>query len=304
MSQPTIAREWSYEGPRRSGKRARTGSVKSNPQRFTYRKMSLNPYPRMGVSKKEISGLVRKVLYKESETKFQNYGFTLNPMCLQTSSSILPGNYAVLTPSNSLSNGYTIARGTANNQMIGNNIRIKKLTLSYAITPKPYNDTTNTQPRPNNLRIWIFKSKVNPTADQTIAQFANSATTGTANFLDLGSGDYGHVGSMFDFTRLIDSNNYTYLTHRDYKIGSATPQTTSGTTTYHIMTNNDYSLNIVDKIELQKYASKLTQNDAGQWTIPWIFMLVQVVCADGSVYVQTQYPVNMICNVNCSYTDA
>lgn len=302
MSQPSIARVWSYEGPSRSGKRARSGSYKSSSTSYG-RKYPLNPYPRMGVSKKEVAGLVRKVLYKESETKFQNLGFTLYPTCLQTSGSVLAGNYAVVTPSNSSLTGFNINRGTGNNQMIGNNIRIKKLTLSYVITPAPYNVTTNNNPRPTNIRIWIFKSKVNPMADQSIAQFANSATTGTANFLDLGSGDYGHVGSMFDFTRMIEPNNYTYLTHRDHKLGSANPPTSGGATN-HLMTNNDYSLNILGKIDLQKWAHKLTQNDAGQWTVPWIFMLIQVCAADGTVYTTTQEPCMFVGNVNCSYTDA
>jgi len=252
---------------------------------------------------KEMKKAIGRLLDRRLELKSQVFGFSNNPMCLQTTGSSLSGNYAVISPSQS-AYGYTMTRGTANNQMVGNRIKIRSLVHKFVITPEPYNATTNTQVTPTNVIVYYFKSKRFPAIDQTVDQFANSVSAGLADFLDIG-GDYGFVGNLLDLTRKVAPENYTLLKRRVYKIGNASPPTGSSANADHPRTNNDYKMNKIGSVNLTKYAKGTwTQDDSGAWTRPWIFCIWQVVDATGNIFAVSQLPVFISNSFICKYTDA
>lgn len=224
-------------------------------------------------------------------------------MALQTTGSVLTGNIAVMTPSQSVY-GYTIARGSGDNQMIGNRIRITSLVHDFTIYPTPYNVTTNTQCRPSIVRLYYFKVKQFPAQDQDVNYYANYTTSAASNFFDFSSNDAGFVGGLFDITRKIAPENYTYITHRTYKVGQSVPPVTSGTSGDHIYSNNDYKMSIIGRVNLSKHVhANYTKNDANQWTKPWLFCLIQVVAGNGDIYATTQLPICVQSNISCVYTD-
>lgn len=254
--------------------------------------------------RRAVTRVVKRVIRSQAEKKIQNYNWTDYPMCLQQSGSTIAGNIICCTPSQSTF-GYNISRGTSNNQMIGNKIRICQLRHDFVITPTPYHATTNTAPRPMFVRFYYFRNKNDPAEDQNSDYYCNSSTSGVANFFDLGSGDYGFVGGLYDLTRKINKDNYIYLTHRTYKIGQTTPPTSSTTSTNHTYSNNDFKLSVVSKVNLTKYVNKgvWTKNDENYWTRPWLFCLVQVVAANGDIYATSQLPVAIQNNLYVQYTD-
>lgn len=253
---------------------------------------------------KSLTKTIRRVINRQAETKSVQTSVSKFPMCLQQSGSVIGGNVFIMTPSQA-TYGYNISRGTSNNNMIGNKIRITSLIQDIVIVPLPYDGTTNTQVRPSIVRLYYFKSKRNPAEDPNIAAYANSSTTATADFFDLSSGDYGFIGGLFDMTRKIAPENYTYLTHRTYKVGNATPALTAGTTTAHALTNNDYKMSVISRVNLTRYVNKTpwTKDDAGNWTKPWIICLIQVVSGNGDIYTTSQLPVNVQFNVSCKFKD-
>jgi len=254
-------------------------------------------------TKKAVTRVVKRVIQTQAEKKVICSAATLYPMALQLTGSVIGGNMLVMTPSES-TYGYNIARGSLNNNMIGNKIRICKLMHHIVIYPTFYNVTTNTQCRPTIVRLYYFKSKQFPSYDLDVNYVANYTTTGVSNFFDTGGTDYGFVGGLYDLTRKISTENYTYLTHRTYKIGQSQPPITSGTSADNIYSNNDYKLSVVSQVNLSKYVqAAYDRNDAGHWVKPWIFCLIQVVCGTGEIYTTSQLPIAFQSNIECQYTD-
>ena len=260
-----------------------------------------NKRPKAGlksVKKKFVKQIVNETMDRKLERKQIVYANTIYPSVIQSTSTSIAGNYLVMTPSNSLY-GPSIARGTTNNNFIGNKYNIVKYTHTLVLCPTPYNSTTNTQVTPCYVKVYYFKSKQYPTADLTVNLFNTYG-----QFFAGGAADIGFAGSLMDLTRKIQSENYTYLTSKTYKIGPSAPPTTSGTTTYHPYSNNDFQLSVIDKIDLtEHFKSPIKVNDANITTTPWVFFIVQCISATGNVLATSQLPIQIQNEMNILYTD-
>lgn len=226
-----------------------------------------------------IKKVVKRVLATNEEVKVAVGNFNLNMQSLQPTTSSVVGNYFVINPSNSTS-GFTIARGTANNQMIGNRIKLKSARLKFVLTPNPYDATTNVQAAPLNVRCFFYKSKISPFADPVTSQLCG----GSAVFFENGSTYIGFEGNLFDMNKKISSEGFTYLGHRTYKLGPAIPQDATGATVpFYQLSNNDYKWNYIVDMDVTKWLPKTQDlNDSGTWDTPYIVMIWQVVRARSS----------------------
>lgn len=246
-----------------------------------------------------IKKIVKQVLDKRMETKTAVSTGTDAPSILQLTCPTIAGNYRVVSPSQS-TYGWTISKGTDDNQRIGNRINVKRLQHSFVVDIRPYNASTNNQVTPCYVRMYWFRSKWNPVSDVALGNLCG----GNANFFDQGSSDTGFQGQMMDMNRKIQNENYTYLTHRTYKLGPSTPAITSGTTTQHIYTNNDFKLCVTGKVELGKHIKQVVYNDSNQVMTPWIFFVTQVVAADNTLLSTAILPINVVSQFMLDYTDA
>ena len=249
--------------------------------------------------RKSIVRVVKRVMARQVEKKSTCYSSTLSLGTLQSTSTSLVGNMMVINPCQS-TYSFTLSKGTDDNSRVGNQINIKKLIHSFAIYPNAYNATTNTQPRPVIVRLYYFRSKWNPVADVALGNLCGV----NANYFDNASSDTGFSGALLDMNRRIQSENYTYLCHRTYKVGNSQPVYGGASVEYYPGSNNDFKMSVIGKVDLAKHVkSKYTFNDANQVTTPWIFMVAQVVCADGSVLATTQSLVSMQSQIYVEYTD-
>lgn len=250
--------------------------------------------------KRNIVRVIKRVMATQIEKKCQNSSGTISCGTLQSTSPNLIGNYLVISPSQSTS-GYTITQGPLENNRIGNAINIKSLKHNFTIYCQQYNATSNTTPRPVYVRLYYFKSKWAPNSDVATGNLCGV----NANFFSGTSNDLGFTGALLDMTRKIQSENYTYLTHRTYKIGPATPAIGNTTTANHIYSNNDFRLSVIGSVQLARhYKAKYIFNDSNQVMTPWCFCVVQVMDAEGSVLNTSQSLVQMQYNIICEYTDA
>jgi len=242
---------------------------------------------------------IRSVIRSQVEKKNFVYSATLFPQVLQGLTATLGGNVLVCTPSSSLY-GPTMSRGTADGNYIGNKFKIVNYVHQFVLTPTAYNATTNTQMTPCWVRVYYFKNKFAPCSDLVANNF-NAVGT----FFNGGTTTLGFGGSLMDLTRKIDNQNFTYLTHRTYKVGQAAPATTSGTTSYHPYTNNDFKLSVLGKVNLSRFFKQpVTINDASVTMTPWVFMLVQCISAHGNILATSQLPIQMQNEMIITYTDA
>jgi len=241
---------------------------------------------------------IRSVIRSQAEKKNFVYSTTMYPQVLQATTSSLVGNYLVCTPSSSLY-GPTMARGVSDGNYLGNKFSIVNYVHQFVLTPTAYNATSNTQATPCWVRVYYFKNKFAPCSDLVANNF-NSVGT----FFNGGTTTLGFGGSLMDLTRRIDNQNFTYLTHRTYKVGQATPATTSGTTAYHPYTNNDFKLSVIGKVNLSPYFKKpVTINDASVTMTPWVYMMVQCISANGNILATSQLPIQMQNEFLITYTD-
>lgn len=261
-------------------------------------KVSRRPAKRVP-RKRTIQRIVKRVMSSQIEKKATTSSGTISCGTLQPSSPNLVGNYLVISPSQSTS-GYAITTGTLENNRIGNAINIKKLVHNFSIYCQPYNASTNTTPRPVYVRMYYFKSKWAPNSDVATGNLCGA----NANFFTGQSTDLGFTGALLDLTRKIQSENYTYLTSRTYKLGPALPAVGNTTTTNHIYSNNDFKLSVIGSVNLaQHYKSKYIFNDANQVMTPWCFCIIQVLDASGSVLGTSQSLVQVQYTIDCEYTD-
>lgn len=242
---------------------------------------------------------VQHCLKRIAEKKIQVYGSTLSPFCLSASSASLAGNYIVVTPSQSTS-GYTVSLGTGDNQRIGNRVTTSRLLHKVVIAPNPYDATTNPYPEPVMVRFWYFKSKFNPVSDVAASQFCGVS----ANAFTYGNGTRGLQGNLLDINAKLNADDYTYLTHRDFKVGYALNNGSGSSAVYQQFANNDYKLTIKKTIDLTKYCPKVIKfDDASKVTTSWIFCLIQVISSDFVGLASTNQLVTVANEIDYTYTD-
>lgn len=277
------------------------------PKRKAYkpRQRKLKYNHRSVKSVKDVKSIVRRVLSNNDETKMQLWSWTINPLCLQSATATLQHNYIVLNPSNATYGSYTINRGTGSSEMIGNKIRLKSCFMNFVITLNAYNATTNPQMKPTYVRAYIFRYKKAPQNDP---QVTNVCGTGaSANFFDVGTSDIGFVGTLEDLNNKMNTDAYTYLGSRTWKLGNAIPQATSNNATpLYTFANNDFKMSAFGRWNVARYMPKtmIREDGVGTWMDPYCVCMFQVIAADGSTYGSGVQPIKLNINLTLNYTDA
>jgi len=250
---------------------------------------------------------VKSVVMSVSETKHISVRNTKFPMSLNVSNNVLTSNMFILTPCQP---GEVIPYGgisgpgigSSDGQREGNKIRVVKSFLNLVITPENYDVDTNSVLRPMNGRLWFFRSK---RAQQTVPSGA-AICGATGNFLQDGTGMSGLAGNLSDNLMFINKDLYTYLGHKDFKLGFAAynATNTNNEPTYQYFHNNDYRMNYIAKINTTRYTQKeFAWDDAGLPVTPYTYCLLQLVNADGSTQYVNQLPARVVYEQGFYYKD-
>lgn len=278
------------------------------------RRPTYNPIRKRGVKKivkrennKRLRRFVRKVVRNEAETKVISKRGTkqLTTLQLGADQGDVNVNSMILTPVTAGSveqttiGGTAISNGTGDGQRIGTKVRAKKVMLNIALSCNPYNATTNAFPCPYYVRMYFYKIKLNGNTLQT-----TGAVNGpTGNFFQDGTSQTGFIGTLADMNMKINSDRYTYLGHKTFKLGSAS-YNAGGSDLYEYHANNDYKLNVLRKINITKYCPKVFQwDDAGNIITHYTHCIFQVVPATGTNPFLDQLPVQLIWDHIIEYVD-
>lgn len=252
---------------------------------------------------KDVKKIVRRIINDDTETKQQVMDWTLNPLCLQNTTSGLGGNYVVLNPSNATLGSYTINRGVGSGQMSGDKIRVKSAIMNYVIIFNNYNASSNTQLKPTYVRAFIYKYKKAPLNDP---QVGNICGTGiNANFFELGTSDVGFIGNLEDLNQRMNRDAYTYYSHKTWKIGPMIAPSGATQTPVYTYSNNDFKYSVFGKWNVTKFLPKiLTRDDDGVWMDPYVVCMFQILSADGTTLGSTQQPIKVDLSLQLKYTDS
>lgn len=253
--------------------------------------------------RKNLNLVIKKEMYKIKETNSIVRDWTMSPATLQglPTTTTLAGNLFVLNPSDELTLGYTIYRGQTDANYIGNKVRTAPgCKLDIVLTPNIYHNTYNNNPRPQVVRLYIFKDKRDPTVTM--------APSDLPDFFANGSTTQGFSGTLLDMCKRLDKSNYTYLGSYTWKIGfdglNRNDPWTTPSLGVQVYPNNDYKMNVIKSIDITKYMPKIVSyTDGGICTNAKVFGLIQTVNSDMSVNAFANTALQVACQITYNFKD-
>lgn len=238
------------------------------------------PYQQKSVPR-ALSDVVRSVVSQLSETKESTITWTNLPVFNvqeYQSAAVMYANYNLLNlnPGSTSGSIINITQGTGQANRIGNKIRPKKVTLDIMFNPKPYNETTNIDPIPCEIIIWIIKPRVNAGGNVAIGDIYTACTTG--GLFQLGNSDYPMEGELIDCMMKVQKEKFILLEKRRIKVGNQFYDTSVP----NGYSNNDFKYNQRVTIDVTPYMDKTIHFDdttANCYNTP-IYFLMEKVRAD------------------------
>jgi len=216
--------------------------------------------------------MINRAISRTIENKTaQTYNFQ---KVLYTSTDVsFPDNIIELGPCANM----LISQGVGQGSRVGNTITTKKLTFKGTIVPYRWDSVYNNDPRPVQLKMWIFYDKSNPTAVPAPGN----------DFYQDGSSSRGFSNDLTDLWSPINKDRYRVLATKSFKLGFSQYQGTAGSATnqsyWQQYSNNDFKLNCNFSFDLTKHYPKIVKfNDNN--TDPMtrgLFCLFYYVGADG-----------------------
>jgi hypothetical protein len=200
---------------------------------------------------------VKAVVDKLSETKIANYSVNAAQLTAFGSNTYSTLNVKIITPSNATGSLYNIAQGVGQGNREGNRIRTVSAEMRGVVhINTTFNLTNNYNMCPLYVAVYIFRLKGAYTDGVT------NVTTYMANsFFQAGNTSVGMLGLLNDLTRTINSDQFTLLKKRVFKVGTqyVTSATASGTTNITDQQFSDGSVGIsrMFKINLTKIFPKI-----------------------------------------------
>jgi len=242
---------------------------------------------------------IKKMIKSEISRNLENktYQFLGNPgVDLVPASS--PGFDSSIIPVAPHAAYLAINQGSGQGGRVGNKIKITKLKLGGVLIPLGYNASTNTQPVPLNVKLWLFYDKEDT---QSIPSVAASN-----DFFQFGSTTIGFSDRLFDHSMPVNKDRYRVLATRTYKIGYASYTGTGSVPTQGNFANNDFKLNQNINIDLTKLVPKnyIFRDNNSTPTTRGLYMMWQPVYANGNAMASTQVVARFSYMLTVEYEDA
>lgn len=215
------------------------------------------------VKKRRFTKAVKRVINRAAETKVVNY-YGGGRNVLNTKSANWDGTVLNLLPQASGTTGvmYTIAQGDLQSDRNGNQVQPTSLHISGVVRANQlYNESTNYNPCPLRVCLWVVKLKSHLTDD-----IANLENVLYNTFFENGSTSVGMDGTNMDLVRIPNKSQVTVMYKRVFKVGMGNYTSAFGTGSANNVSqqfnNNDFSMTHMFKINLTKYLPKrLVFND-------------------------------------------
>lgn len=206
---------------------------------------------------------VKRVVNKMSETKVVNNASVSRPIYNVLNSSQFQGSIIPLGPGSASPALFTISQGTGQGNRVGNKIQTVKMMLRGNVRLNTYfNNTTNYNPIPGYVTMWIVKLKPFLNDDVTTLKAVIDGS-----FFQSGSGGVGMSGQTSDLYRQVNSQQIQLIKRRVWKVGTSSfpggGASGTGDQSNQYWNNNDFSLTRIFKQDITKAVPKVMAfNDA------------------------------------------
>lgn len=226
-------------------------------------------------AKKSVSPIVKKYVKRAIHKNIENKEIIdyFNNQTIQTLSSgtNTGGNCRILLP--------LPAQGTADNQRIGNQIKIAKAYIKGHINIKPYDVMTNPVGTPLLVKMWVFRDLQ---TSGTAAISGGSLTSYFDGFFRGNGTALPFQGYPIDMDLPIDDNHFKVLASKTFKIGASNATSTGPVGTGGYFDNSPMSVPFY--FNWGKYVKKqIKWIDGGSYPANAnCYIVVQAVRADGA----------------------
>lgn len=251
---------------------------------------------------KEIKKVVKQELKVEAELKHVDFGpITFNQYQVGSTSWGNTGIFTVSPDNAGGTTGCVISQGVAQNQRIGNAIRIKKAFVQYSIYVMPYDAVLNPTPMPVFVQVIFYSDKSNPTSTP-----ATSSTNINGIWQD-GNGSSALSGTLTDLIERPNKDIYTIHKIKYHKIGYQYNRGTGSTAGVNnqYYSNTDFHMNSgLVKVDCTKWMTKSVKfNDNFANCTPKLLVAFNIIRSSGSPVVATEYLTRMSLHTSIDYTD-
>lgn len=171
----------------------------------------------------------------------------------------------------------SVSNGNLQNQMIGNEIKCKRGIIKGTINLLPYNASTNPNPGPVWVKMWLLKFTL------VQGQYTTPSTSIDWNtFFKVSNGATNFQGNPMDLSFPVNQEYFRVLTTRLYKLGATSYSSTGPVSSGSYFDNSSMSRRFV--INYGKYLRKTLKfaDNGGQTTNNNCYLVMQCVGADGT----------------------
>jgi len=241
---------------------------------------------------------VKNTIHRMAENKCVSTALNLNANFFNApSNGWVTNNVFPLTPDDTV---LTISQNNTQSGRSGNRVRVVKSSTKFCLTQNAYNATTNLFPQPCNVRVFIFSLKQEPIIglNGSVSQFGALFQNGNSSY---GPGTY-----ITD--QLADFNKDQFIIHYDkmVKIGNSQATGTGSAANTQFFANNEYSLNVMRKINTTKMISKIygwNDSNANPHIGKAVYIAFLPSYASGALGGSTQQPFQIWFNQKIEYED-
>ena len=220
---------------------------------------------RLPPAKKKLDDLAKKVnrIYRSIEVSYARQEGLVN--LVGTGNGSLDNQIWAVAPTttNADPKAVVLARGPDEGQRIGNSVSTRKNYFDFCAVLKPWNASTNANPRPLYLTAWVVSIRGGSYAT-TVVDVEGLITS---RFFNSGTSYQGFSDSVLDQIRTVNEDVFTLHAKKTYKLGNAstfasgaggaTPTSAQG------YTNNDFSIVVKDRIDLTKFTPRTIRYNDG-----------------------------------------
>jgi len=192
----------------------------------------------------------------------------------------------------------TLPQGVTQGTRTGNQCKIRKVYLNYVLVPLPYNATTNTTPVPLHVQMFLgavkqYKGILPQSADINL-------------LFQLGGTSLAPGGTVLDLTYQVNKDNWDIKKMWMHKLGMANYGGTGTNPGFQSYANNDYKLNVVNKMDITKHCAAAMKFNDGNSTHQGanLFLMFQAVASNGLALAATQVVAQLQYSVIIEYEDA
>lgn len=255
------------------------------------------PYKRRAYARRArvspIKRMIRSEISRRTETKCVQQFVASKLLLSSISTSWNVNNVIAISPN---PGACAVNQGVGNGSRVGSRVTTKRLTFSGTLLPAAYDATSNPLLIPVQVKMFLLYDRRTPSL----------APTPQSDLFQLNNGSSGLLNNLVDMIAPVNTEYYTVLATKQFKLGFASFNGTGSYTPASGFPNNDFKMNGKFRWDVTKYIPKtiVYEGNSSAPTSRGLYCAVVVSNADGSPQNAAKATVQMQYMLDFRFEDA